>query len=232
MPTPTETPSRNGVRQRKRGKAKDLAIIEGALTVFGERGYAEATIAAICSAAGVSDATLYEYFESKEDVLFSIAELYTTRELERMRELEHYLPHARERLRAIIQGYLEFYESNRLYTSVALLTLKGNRRFLTSARAKPVREAARTIIDTYELGVEQGVFRDDLDPHLVRSLVLGAIEHLTIQWLMIGRPETIADKRDIIFDMVMRAVGKPQRDDRVRLDVTIGRDDLERILSS
>ena len=115
-------------------------------------------------------------------------------------------------MRAIIQAYLEFYENNPLYTSVALLTLKGNRRYVASPAYESVREAAHSLIEVYQDGVERCVFRDDLDPYLVRNMVLGFIEHLTIQWLLVGRPKTIADHTDTIFQMVMRAVEKEDED--------------------
>ena len=49
-------------------------------------------------------------------------------------------------------------------------------------------------------------------PYLVRNMVLGFIEHLTIQWLLLGRPEEIAVHTDTIFQMVMRAVEKEDED--------------------
>jgi hypothetical protein len=39
-------------------------------------------------------------------------------------------------------------------------------------------------------------------------MVLGFIEHLTTQWLVVGRPERISQYRDTICDMVMRAIEK------------------------
>lgn len=212
MPGENGSTSSSKNNKRKRNLEKERAILEGALRVFGERGFEDATVAAICAEAGISEPTLYEYFESKEDVLFSISELYTRRELERLSELAHYIKDPRERLRAIIQAYLEFYESNPLYTSVALLTLKGNRRYVASPAYQSVREAAHTLIEVVQEGAHRGVFRDDVDPYLVRNMVLGFIEHLTIQWLLVGRPKTIAEQADTIFQMVMRAVEKDDED--------------------
>jgi TetR/AcrR family fatty acid metabolism transcriptional regulator len=194
--------------KRKRVLEKEKTILEGALRVFGEKGFEDATVAAICAEAGISEPTLYEYFESKEDVLFSISELYTRRELERLSQLEHYIKDPRERVRAIIQAYLEFYENNPLYTSVALLTLKGNRRYVASPAYQSVREAAHRLIEVIRDGAQRGVFRDDVDPYLVRNMVLGFIEHLTIQWLLVGRPKRIAEHTDTVFEMAMRAVEK------------------------
>ena len=209
--------------KRRRNLEKEKAILEGALKVFGEKGFENATVAAICSEAGISEPTLYEYFESKEDVLFSISELYTRRELERLSELGRYIKDPRERLRAIIQAYLEFYESNPLYTSVALLTLKGNRRYVSSPAYESVRQAAHTLIDVVRDGAQRGIFRDDVDPYLIRNMVLGFIEHLTIQWLLVGRPETIAEHADTIFQMVMRAIEK-EDENTIELKLKMSKD--------
>ena len=209
----TERRTKRSHKKEKKGKVQtEINIIEAALKVFGEKGFEATTISAICKEANLSDATLYEYFASKEEVLFRIPEIYTRRELERMQEISRYVHSPREKLRVIIQGYLEFYEKNRMYTSVALLTLKGNRNFLKTPAYAAVREASRSIVEAFEEGLTAGVFRDDMDGYLVRNMVLGFIEHLTIQWLLVGRPESISGYRDIIFDMVMRAIEKPKEE--------------------
>lgn len=210
-------------KEKKRNVEKEINIIEGALKVFGEKGFEATTISAISKAANISEATLYEYFASKEEVLFAIPKLYTRRELERIAEIAHYIHHPAEKIRAIIQAYLEFYENNPLYTSVALLTLKGNRRFLNSPAYAIIKGSTRHIVLAFNEGVEAGLFRDDIDGYLVRNMVLGFIEHLTIQWLMIGRPEKISDRRDTIFDMVMRAIENRSERESLELKIT-GRD--------
>ena len=196
---------RNG---RKRNPQRELRILDAALDLFGRKGFEATTVSAICEAAGVSEATLYEYFESKEQVLFSIAELYTRRELERLEGLRGYIRNPREKLRVVIQAYLEFYERNPLYTSVALLTLKANRNFIQSAAYEVVRKASRPILEAFQEGVEAGIFRSDIDGPLVRNMVLGFIEHLTTQWIVTGRPERISEYCDTVHEMVMRAIEK------------------------
>jgi TetR/AcrR family fatty acid metabolism transcriptional regulator len=211
----TQGRTKRASKKEKKGKPQtEINIIEAALRVFGEKGFEATTISAICKAANISDATLYEYFDSKEEVLFSIPEVYTRRELERMQEISRYVHSPSEKIRVIIQGYLEFYEKNRMYTSVALLTLKGNRNFLKAPAYAVVREASRSIVEVFEEGVTAGVFRDDVDGYLVRNMVLGFIEHLTVQWLLVGRPESISGYRDIIFDMVMKAIERQKGVDK------------------
>jgi len=194
-----------------KNREREQNIIESALKVFGEKGFENTTISEISKMANISDATIYEYFSSKEEILFSIAHIYTSKEFERMKQIAPYVHGAPARMRMIIQAYLEFYEQNREYTSIALLTLKGNRNFIQSEAYQIVRDVSGSIIVVYKEGIEEGIFRDDLDPYLVRNMVLGFIEHLTVQWILIGRPKKISEYRDVIFEMVMRAVLKDQK---------------------
>lgn len=57
---------------RPRAASKE-AILEAALAVFRERGYEGTTIPAIAQRLGVSQGTLYNYFPSKEKLLFACA---------------------------------------------------------------------------------------------------------------------------------------------------------------
>jgi AcrR family transcriptional regulator len=65
---PTEV--RPGLRERKKQKTRET-IIKVALDLFSEQGYEKTTIAEIADAADVSPRTIFAYFPSKEDILFS-----------------------------------------------------------------------------------------------------------------------------------------------------------------
>jgi AcrR family transcriptional regulator len=65
---PTEV--RPGLRERKKQKTRET-ITHVALELFCKRGYEQTTIAEIADAAEVSPRTIFAYFPSKEDILFS-----------------------------------------------------------------------------------------------------------------------------------------------------------------
>ena len=58
-----------GLRERKRQQTRQ-ALISAATRLFEDKGYDETTVAEIAAAAGVSTKTFFNYFASKDEVLF------------------------------------------------------------------------------------------------------------------------------------------------------------------
>jgi AcrR family transcriptional regulator len=58
---------------RRRKEARPAEIVDGALEVFAEKGFAAAKLDDIARRAGISKATLYLYFETKEDIFRTVA---------------------------------------------------------------------------------------------------------------------------------------------------------------
>jgi AcrR family transcriptional regulator len=64
------TETTTGLRERKKRETRE-ALARAGLELFVERGYDATTLADIADAAGVSTRTIFAYFPSKEDILFS-----------------------------------------------------------------------------------------------------------------------------------------------------------------
>ena len=83
-------------------------ILDAALAVFSRKGYGEATIPDIAQEAGVAVGTMYNYYESKRDLLVSLVHNYVL--TEPLKELFEQLAQEDERtsLRAIIENGLDW----------------------------------------------------------------------------------------------------------------------------
>jgi TetR/AcrR family transcriptional regulator, fatty acid metabolism regulator protein len=202
-------------------------ILRAAEKVFARNGYQEATISDVARQAKVSEATIYEYFPSKEELLFSIPGETARRAKESIEDILKYIRGTSNKLRAIIYQYLWFYENNPDYSAVVLLILKQNRKFLEVAAYEDVRALARFLMDVVKEGIAAGEFRDDINPFLVRSIILGTIEHLVIRRVLLGGPESLVELVDPLIDLIIRGIDA-RKEERI-WNVRIGMDQAEKM---
>lgn len=72
-------------RQARRAARRKAEILEAAANVFAENGFHRSTIKDIAEAADIAEGTIYNYFESKDDLLISLIDWLA--DLEKRREM-------------------------------------------------------------------------------------------------------------------------------------------------
>jgi TetR/AcrR family transcriptional regulator, fatty acid metabolism regulator protein len=172
-----------------RTKTRKDRIMDAALRIFAEKGFQNTTISEISKEAGVSEATIYEYFGTKEDLLFAIPEKISNDGFEEMERILPFISGVEGRMRAMLRGYVQLYQSNPHYSALVLLQLMSNKRFRQTAAHAAIRRSAHNLLVCIREGIEDGTFKKDSDAYLIRSMLLGTIEHLFIQWHMQGMPQ-------------------------------------------
>jgi TetR/AcrR family transcriptional regulator, fatty acid metabolism regulator protein len=192
-------------RQKSKAGRREL-ILDAALKIFAQKGFQDATISEISKAAGVADATVYEHFKSKEDLLFSIPERITRESTAVTSQVLSFVRTAEAKLRVIVQNYFETYEKNPDYASLIMLHLKTNRNFLRTKAYEVVRIPARDLLRSIREGIASGEFTPDTDPFLVRATLLGAIEHLATRKHLLGTPAGLRQYVDPLLDMVLDGI--------------------------
>src|SRR3982750_776017 len=68
--------------RRRRKEARPAELLEAALTLFVEKGFAATRSEEVAKAAGVSKGTLYLYFPSKEELLKAVIQHFLGTEIE------------------------------------------------------------------------------------------------------------------------------------------------------
>ncbi len=159
-------------------------ILNAAERVFAEKDFNKATVAEIAKSAGVADGTIYEYFENKEDILFSLA----------VNRFDSYLSDVSgafeirdpvKKLRRLIKFHFSSFLSEPRFLKIFLLQLQLNQRFYGSRAFDGFRSYFRFIEEVVEEGKAAGVFQSTFNSRVFRNMFLGAFSHMALRWLIL-----------------------------------------------
>jgi len=203
-----------------RTKSRKDRVMDVALRIFAEKGFQNATISEISREAGCSEATIYEYFGTKEDLLFAIPEKISRESIQETDRALTYIKGAEGRMRALLLAYVRLYQSNPHYSALVLLQLMNNKRFRQTPAHTAIRQSAHRLLDCVKEGIADGTFKKNADPYLIRSMLLGTIEHLFIHWHMEGMPKrkkSIMEMLDPFIEIVLEGIRAEKREQGVTL---------------
>lgn len=138
-------------------------IIKAAVDIFTEKGIRSATMKAIARSAGVADATIYNYFPTKESIIFGYYQDHMQDVTERLKNLEDFHTFGfQEQLQVVMETSLDLYLPDREFVSETNTMV-----FLSFSSAyrqlKPIRQSFNAIIrEIYEAAIEAGEIPDQV----------------------------------------------------------------------
>ena len=187
-PEPAQTRNTEGekVRWRRRKDARPQEILEAALAVFAEKGFAAARMDEIAARAHVAKGTIYLYFASKEAVFKALVQEMLAPQLTRFADLAraHHGPIA-PLLAEILRSLGRFIAtSDRVVLPKMVIAEAGNFPDLARIYREEIAERGLALFGgLLQAGIAQGEFRQVPIQHAVRlciaPLLLAAIWRTT-----------------------------------------------------
>jgi AcrR family transcriptional regulator len=168
-----------GPRRTAHGEASRHKILEAAIELFAERGYAGTALSALCERAGVVKTALYWHFGSKHGLLSAALERAASTWIEQIQKSAYEVAEPGERLDLLVAGLRYHVEEQHQVLSL-LLTVT-----LESARLEPeLRESLRRIDeharDRMIRGIEDSLGRRVPGLDLVWWTTLSLLDGITI----------------------------------------------------
>ena len=168
-------------RQKKETRKK---ILDAAVDLMTARGFKAATMREIARAAGVGDATIYNYFPTKDAILNAYYQDHMETWIERLRDMDtfHELT-ITEQLQCAFETSLALYLPDREFVAesfkVLSLSLGQNYQHL-----QPVRQRFGDMIrDIFEAAVEAGEISDQMFAELLYMVFWDYYIGLVLYWL-------------------------------------------------
>jgi AcrR family transcriptional regulator len=182
-------------------------ILEEAQRLFAARGYHGVSIRDIVQACGLSNAALYYYFGSKQNLYCEVLKGYIANVAQRLQDAERGDGTCRQRLSRAAYAYAQMLLESRtliqtLFRDMAQFDPEKIQGLLPDA----VGQVPSVIAAILEDGMAAGEIRA-VDAHRVAVLVLGMVNSLTSQRLFIDVEDTPAGDIDLIVDVLFEGIG-------------------------
>jgi len=169
-----------------RGEKRPL-ILRAATEVFSERGFAAVTVAEIADHAGIGKGTVYEYFSSKDELLFAVFEWMNQGIAQRIRDLLNEDGTTLDRLRRLLALGAEITREQVEMQAVILDFWSASRGAASEARYNQAclatyRTYRRLVADVIRNGQSTGELRTEIDADAIAAMVVAAMDGLGIQF--------------------------------------------------
>lgn len=191
---PKGIPLTDEEQQRRRREICDASV-----PLFLDNGFHETTMREIANAAGIGKSTLYDYFNSKDEILVSYFENEIQKITERAQEIVKQESSISEKLRRIMQMHLEYLVDNKnfyLKLTIASQTLPLGSQEKIQVRRHAYQDMLRALI---EEGIQRGELRP-INPLLAARSVFNLLATAVFTSRPTGTPqEMLEDAFDIFF---------------------------------
>lgn len=218
-------PSRRRAPASAKSEQRVRDILRVSREVFSERGYEHATTTEIAQRLGISEATVFTYFRGKRELCTRVIgdwydEIIATMEVGLPRERG-----TRAQLEFFVQTHLRLFLTQG--TGLCALVLSEGRskgqEALGDAFAPLQRRYTAPLMDLLARGQACGEIRRDVPLRLLRTMVLGPMEHLLWEAVLQQRPMDVDETVSGLLTVLYPAIQAPEAElaglRRLRADI-------------
>lgn len=213
-------------RRRKESRAPE--ILAAARQVFEATGYERASVAEIAAIAGVSEATVYKYFETKRELVNRVIEAWMAPLIEVLEADVQAREGAAERLRLLAARHLTEMDRAPGLHRLVYRELRWED-YAGSPFHRLNQRYAHLVEQVVAEGVAAGEIRGEVDPRMVRDLFFGGLEHAGWRMVATGSKLDIVSLAESLTSHLFLGIA-PQKPDELVGRLTQLVDRLERKL--
>ncbi|TFW03181.1 TetR/AcrR family transcriptional regulator [Oxalobacteraceae bacterium OM1] len=185
-----------GISQEERRAERRRRLIAAGIAVYGERGYRQSSVKAVCEAAGLTERYFYESFANSEELLVAAFNAVTYGVHQEGVEAAQSKRSRKERARAMLYAYFAALQREPHAARVFLVEIRGVSPAVDAAFEEALRGIARNMTRVLAL-------RGEAADELLQVGVLGSIIQIATSWIHQGYKPKI----DVVTDTALRVSG-------------------------
>ena len=163
---------------------KRCLILDAALRTFAKRGYSDTKVAEIATEAGVAEGTLYNYFQSKEELLLALFDEKWNIIINDIRKKINRLEDPNDKLKAIFTSIVTMFRKNRQLAELFMIDIKQSNIFLNNYTINRIVEFLDIIESVLIEGKNKELYKKNLDTRVARMIIFGAAQGILLSWVL------------------------------------------------
>ncbi len=171
---------------KKRCPPGRIKIMKALTILLEKKDFHSITTAGIAAQAGVTEGLIYKYFKDKKGLLYEVLKDHFASFLTGIEQSLKTEDSSLKKLSIIIENTIESYAGNRVFARILLLEVRNSPDYFDCAAYGLVKIYAATILEIIRQGQARGEIDTDVDPHVFRQVILGAIEHACLGEVLFG----------------------------------------------
>ena len=202
-------PKRNATARTSAASARNgkyQRILDAAIEVIAQHGYANSRVTDIASRARVADGTIYLYFQNKEELLMEAINSSFGAFLTRARADLQHLRDPRERLRRLAFLHLSMLGSDRDLAIVFQTELRHSAKFLAQFSTQHLVDYFELIRREVREGQRLGLFRPGISDKIAANCFFGALDEMVTSWVLSERDYPLGGAAEAVVDVILQGL--------------------------
>lgn len=192
-----------GLTPEQRRVARRAAILDTALEVFGTRGYAGSSVKQICRAARLTERYFYESFSDRESCLAALySELVDGMRTATVAAVAEVGTDVDDQAHAGLHAFIGYLTEDPRRARVVLIEVVGVSATMEERRHAVLRAFADIVATTWAAHRTEPLTAKQ---NSTAVALVGAVNHLLVDWLMSGTPQSPADLTDVCTTLFVAA---------------------------
>ena len=183
-----------------------LKLIEALKYLLDSKDFNSITTAEIAKTAGTNEALIYFHFQDKRDLLHQVLKEYLEEHQTLIDAELKKINGAREKLKKLIWLSFDTWNKNRTYAKIILIEVRSFSGYFESESYLIVRNYSKKICDILEEGIANGEIRGDIPIGILRSIIVGAIEHYVLPAIIFNRKLVPKECAEHLYKLLLEGV--------------------------
>jgi len=207
------------ILKQDRSRQRSEEIIAAALRVFARDGIAGARINDIAAEAGVPPASIYDYFQGKQELAYAVPIVHQTEFFAEFGARAEQFATGRERLAYYLWLTADYARRHPVWARVLYLEIWPSVLVKDSRVRHVLDDYARIVVSLIDEGARGGEWPRQQDHFQIATIFTGSISQLIITWLLYRKPrDLVGAARPMIARMMslLDAPRPPRRAAKIR----------------